>query len=530
MDNFIEEKYIEKSPNPITIEGTENILHQMKNCICKIINNDGNKGTGFFCRVPYKDKLLPVLITNNHVINENYLENNIKIELTLNDGKKDVIIDLDKSRIKFTNKELDVTFIEIKSKQDKIYNFLDIDENINTELGNYYNNKSIYVLHYPKGTSVNVSYGLSHRINEYNINHLCSTEVGSSGSPILLLDTFRVIGIHKGTPRNSNSKFNLGTLIKFAIQLFNKENDINNNKYIKNNYNNEVYKRNKNNQMKNNIIGDGINNMAKNNIQIMNNDNNVNYEIDKDLNNSNSLIYNQNINNIQENLMMNNNINGINNMNSQNNMNISMSGQYNQNYMINNNYNNLMKKEINNINLMNNKYNMIGSNQMNYNQTLIRLYKEFDLCKKDIYLPQIVSNFELMNDNIFQWRVTMFGPKNTPYENGLFKILITFPFNYPKNGAEFKFQNKVYHLNVDLRENGDFGHISLTTLNQWRSCGKVKSKKGYNVKNALFDIFCLFYNQGTDSAYDCDMAKLYRDDRDKFNKKAKKWTKLYASN
>ena len=131
---------------------------------------------------------------------------------------------MDKSRIKFTNKELDVTFIEIKSKQDKIYNFLDIDENINTELGNYYNNKSIYVLHYPKGTSVNVSYGLSHRINEYNINHLCSTEVGSSGSPILLLDTFRVIGIHKGTPRNSNSKFNLGTLIKFAIQLFNKEN------------------------------------------------------------------------------------------------------------------------------------------------------------------------------------------------------------------------------------------------------------------------------------------------------------------
>ena len=51
MDYFIqEEKYIEKYPNPITIDGTETIIYQMKNCICKIINKDGINGTGFFCR------------------------------------------------------------------------------------------------------------------------------------------------------------------------------------------------------------------------------------------------------------------------------------------------------------------------------------------------------------------------------------------------------------------------------------------------------------------------------------------------
>ena len=66
MENYIPEKYIENSPNPLTIEGTETILFQMKNCICKILSNDGKKGTGFFCKIPYLNKLLPVLVTNNH--------------------------------------------------------------------------------------------------------------------------------------------------------------------------------------------------------------------------------------------------------------------------------------------------------------------------------------------------------------------------------------------------------------------------------------------------------------------------------
>ena len=49
MNNIILEKNIEKSPFPVSIEGVEQILFQMKNSICKIIKCDGDKGTGFFC-------------------------------------------------------------------------------------------------------------------------------------------------------------------------------------------------------------------------------------------------------------------------------------------------------------------------------------------------------------------------------------------------------------------------------------------------------------------------------------------------
>ena len=76
MEDYLPEKHIEKSPNPINIEGTEKILFQMKNCICKIINNEGNKGTGFFCIIPINDKLMPFLITNNHILDESEIENN----------------------------------------------------------------------------------------------------------------------------------------------------------------------------------------------------------------------------------------------------------------------------------------------------------------------------------------------------------------------------------------------------------------------------------------------------------------------
>lgn len=48
MEDTEKESYIENYPIPITIEDTQIILEQMKNTICKIYKNNGDKGTGFF--------------------------------------------------------------------------------------------------------------------------------------------------------------------------------------------------------------------------------------------------------------------------------------------------------------------------------------------------------------------------------------------------------------------------------------------------------------------------------------------------
>ena len=168
------------------------------------------------------------------------------------------------------------------------------------------------------------------------------------------------------------------------------------------------------------------------------------------------------------------------------------------------------------------------NNPMNgQNNVAARIYQEFQLCQNDNDLVSIGCNFGLENNNIFTWRVTMSGPTNTPYGGGLFTIVATFPNDYPAHGPEFKFKNKIYHLNVDFAK--EPGHICISSLNDWRIRGQVKDLPFYTVKQALYDIFCLFYNQGVIGAYDEKMANQYLNNREQFNAEAQKWTQLYAN-
>ena len=199
----------------------------MKNCICIIFKENGRKGTGFFCKIPFNNNILPVLITNNHILNENDIEDGKIINLMINNNVKK--IEIDNSRKKYTNPDenIDITIIEINQNKDKIKNYLELDENdINKNEENIeleYRKKSIYILHYPKG-KLSVSYGLINDIiDNKTIYHKCSTEEGSSGGPILSLETFKVIGIHYGCIK-SNINLNNGIFIKYAIALNRKVN------------------------------------------------------------------------------------------------------------------------------------------------------------------------------------------------------------------------------------------------------------------------------------------------------------------
>ena len=224
----------DKSVKPVSFENTEKILFQMKNCICKIYKNNGT-GSGFFCKIPYPDQsnLLNVLITNNHVLNENDLKNNNIIKYSLKDNIiRKIKIDNNKRKI-YTSKELDITFIEIKQNEDNINEFLDIDEELinqnkefietTIETNNKY--KSIYIIHYPQGGDIVVSYGIIDKIKNEQINHYCYTLKGSSGSPILSLETFKVIGVHCGSieDEDEDENCNKGIFIKYPINLFNKK-------------------------------------------------------------------------------------------------------------------------------------------------------------------------------------------------------------------------------------------------------------------------------------------------------------------
>ena len=106
-----------------------------KKSLCKIILNKNSIGdiraSGFCCLIPLKNKKtkIPVLIANNHLLNESNITIGNKIVLEYDEINKYVLI-IDKSIKIYTSREYDITIIEMKNYND-ISNkliFMDIDE------------------------------------------------------------------------------------------------------------------------------------------------------------------------------------------------------------------------------------------------------------------------------------------------------------------------------------------------------------------------------------------------------------------
>ena len=120
MEENVEEGQIRGSIDIISIDKINLLSEQMKKCICKI---DGDKkGTGFFCKINYENKLIPVLMTNYHVVNTDYLERENNLIVSTNE--KRFVINISNNNILYssTNREYDLMIIRLNESQDEINN------------------------------------------------------------------------------------------------------------------------------------------------------------------------------------------------------------------------------------------------------------------------------------------------------------------------------------------------------------------------------------------------------------------------
>ena len=129
-------------------------------------------------------------------------------------------------------------------------------------------------------------------------------------------------------------------------------------------------------------------------------------------------------------------------------------------------------------------------------------------------------------NNIFVWRATLTGPKDSSYKGGVFILNIIFPNDYPMHPPEVCFKTPIYHVNVnpmkDKFGNAErLGHVCISTLNWW--------KPEYNMNEVLTNIFGLFYMANPDSPYGLDRANELRNNKALYEDKIKFFTKKYAN-
>ena len=129
-------------------------------------------------------------------------------------------------------------------------------------------------------------------------------------------------------------------------------------------------------------------------------------------------------------------------------------------------------------------------------------------------------------DNMFEWKCTILGPKDTFYRGGLFYLKIIFPPNYPQSKPEMLFLTPIYHLNVKyfVSQKQPLGHICVSTLNEWKS--------GDSVKKILPELFALLHKNNPLDPYDDtnhSRRNEFENNPSLFEKKARYFTKKYAS-
>ncbi|EFA81552.1 hypothetical protein PPL_05541 [Heterostelium album PN500] len=142
--------------------------------------------------------------------------------------------------------------------------------------------------------------------------------------------------------------------------------------------------------------------------------------------------------------------------------------------------------------------------------------------RRDLDLTKLMmSNYEvtISTDSMAEFTVTFYGPKDSPYFGGTWKVRVELPPNYPYKSPSIGFLNKIYHPNVDLAS----GSVCLDVINQtWSPM--------FDLIN-IFEVFLpqlLLYPNPTDPL-NGEAASMLLKEPEKYKQKVKEFVNKYAT-
>ena len=142
-----------------------------------------------------------------------------------------------------------------------------------------------------------------------------------------------------------------------------------------------------------------------------------------------------------------------------------------------------------------------------------RINKEYEEIKND---PPTNCSAGPVGSDLFHWNAVLLGPPDSPYEQGVFRLNIHFPTDYPFRPPKVTFQTKIYHPNINAN-----GVICLDILkNQW--------SPALTISKVLLSISSLIDDPNPDDPLVPDIAQQYKVNKEKYKQTAREWTKKYA--
>lgn len=127
---------------------------------------------------------------------------------------------------------------------------------------------------------------------------------------------------------------------------------------------------------------------------------------------------------------------------------------------------------------------------------------------------------ELNNDNLFEWRVFIEGPKDTFYENGIFQLLMKFPNDYPMSPPVVQFTSEFWHPNVYTD-----GKVCISILHppgHDEMSGELPEERWLptqTVTTILLSIISLLSAPNISSPANVDASVEWRKDKDTYRKR-----------
>ena len=111
------------------------------------------------------------------------------------------------------------------------------------------------------------------------------------------------------------------------------------------------------------------------------------------------------------------------------------------------------------------------------------------------------------DNNIMVWDAVIYGPADTPFEDGTFKLQIEFSEEYPNKPPKVKFLSKMFHPNVY-----NDGSICLDILqNRWSPT--------YDVSSILTSIQSLLDEPNPNSPANAEAAQLFQENRREYERR-----------